>query len=79
MKTDDDKVTIRLLRERADKLEASFRYYDAVLNTPLADTLRKRNAALESALLAVVQRGSLPAAELEELKVTMGNKSTSKY
>ncbi|MEJ7806012.1 MAG: hypothetical protein WKG03_08865 [Telluria sp.] len=79
MTTNDENAMIGLLRERADKLESSYRYYDAVLNTPLADTLRKRNSELESALWAVVQRGNLPAAELDELKVILGNKSTTKY
>lgn len=79
MATDDDKILIRLLRERADKLEQSFRYYDAVLNTPLADALRKRNAELERALWDVVHKGELTGADLDRLKVMLGNKSASKY
>jgi hypothetical protein len=77
--TDNDKITIQLLRERCARLEATCAAYDAAIHTPLIDTLRKRNAALESACWGLVDRGVLPAAEHDNLKVTLGNKYTPKY
>lgn len=79
MAIDKENETNRLLRDRIAKLQATLRAYDAMLNTGMADALRKRNAELERALLDVVYSGHLPEAELAALKVTIGNKVTSKY
>ena len=69
----------RLLRERINRLESTVHAYDAMLNTGLADALRRRNSIVESALWAVVQKGLLPEAEQHELEMLLGNKFTPKY
>lgn len=79
MAIDRENATNRLLRERISRLEATLRAYDGMLNTARADTLRKRNAELERVLADVVNSGYLPEAEQDRLKVTIGNKVTSKY
>jgi small nuclear ribonucleoprotein (snRNP)-like protein len=76
---DNDNATIRLLRERNEKLEATLSAYDRMMNTPLADALRKRNAELERALYDVAHSRYLPQALQDHLKVTLGNKVTPKY
>lgn len=78
MATDNDNVTIRLLRERAAKLEATCSAYDRMLNTAMADTLRRRNAELEGLLWEVALDEAVPVGVREKLKISLG-KVMSKY
>lgn len=79
MGTDDENLTIRLLRERCAKLEATCAAYDAAIHTPLIDTLRRRNTALESACWELLDRGILPEQERAKMQDILGNKYTPKY